>query len=214
MPFIKKIEVDNGILGIWEMTESSATLKSAFQFTEKEKEECNKFILEKRQVEYLATRLLVQNLLNAKTEIVYEKSGCPKLKNSNQNISISHSADLVAIFISNDPIGIDVENINRNIEKVTSRFLHRKEISWAEKQENPQTAKTLLWCAKEAIFKCTKKAGVQFDTEIFINPFEMKNTDFFNGKLISEMGEEYFRLWYFYFCNNIIVYCVEVQNLI
>lgn len=214
MPFVKKIEVGNGILGIWEMTETAATLKSAFQFTEKENEECNKFILEKRQVEYLATRLLLQNLLNAKTEIVYEKSGCPKLKYSNQNISISHSADLVAIFISNDSIGIDVENINRNIDKITSRFLHYEEISWAEKQENPQTAKILLWCAKEAIFKCSKQSGIQFDTEIFIYPFEMKNTDFFNGKLISLRVEEYFRLWYFYFGNNIIVYCVEVQNLV
>lgn len=212
MPFAKKIEVENGILGIWEISETVDELKSFFRFSEHEKTEFERFILEKRKVEYLATRLLLQILLNEKTEIFYSKTGCPKLSNTNREISISHSAELVTIFISDKPAGIDTENIYRNIGRVTNRFLHPEELAWAEKQENAQTAKILLWSAKEAIFKCTKQAGIQFDTQIFIYPFEIKNTDFFNGKLITETGVENYSLWYFYFGNNIIVYCVEVEN--
>lgn len=212
MPFVKKIEVENGILGIWKISEPAAALKSDIQLSESEKTEFERFILEKRKVEYLATRLLLKQLLNTKTEIIYDKSGCPKLKNSNLNISISHSSEFVVIVVSDKQVGIDVENVHRNIDKVTNRFLHHEEYLWAEKQENPQVAKILLWCAKEAIFKCTKLAGVQFDTQIFISPFEMKNSDFFNGKLIGEKGEENYSLWYFYFGNNIMVYCVEVEN--
>lgn len=212
MPFVKKIEVENGILGIWEISETADALKTSFQFSEIEKIEFNRFNHEKRQVEYLATRLLLQILLNIKTEILYSNSGCPKLKNSNLKISISHSAELVTIFISDKPSGIDTENIHRNISKVTNRFLHPEELDWAEKQETSQTAKILLWSAKEAIFKCTKQSGIQFDTQIFIHPFDMKSTDFFNGKLITDTGEENYSLWYFYFGNNIIVYCVEIEN--
>lgn len=212
MPFVKKIEVEHGVLGIWKISETADELKSAFQFSEMERTEFDRFILEKRQVEYLAIRMLLQNLLNTKTEIIYSKSGCPKLKNTNREISISHSAELVTVFLSDKPSGIDTENIHRNINNITNRFLHNEELAWAEIQENPQTAKILLWGAKEAIFKCTKQYGIQFDKQIFILPFEMKNTDFFNGNLTTEKNVENYNLWYLLFENNIIVYCVEVEN--
>jgi 4'-phosphopantetheinyl transferase len=210
MPFVKKIEIKNGILGIWEMTESAESLSSSFHFSEKEEVEFQKFKSEKRKVEFLATRLLLQQLLNIKTEIAYQKSGRPELKNSLLQISVSHSAQLVTIVISNNSVGIDVENVTRQIDRVTKRFLHPEELAWIEKSENGQFLKILFWCAKEAIFKCSCQSGVQFDTQIFISPFEFGKTDFFNGKLIAANGIENYNLWYFYFQNNMIVHCVEV----
>lgn len=212
MPFVKKIEIENGILGIWELTESAESLIKTFQFSEKEKEEFQKFRFEKRQTEYLATRLLLQDLLNTKTEITYTKSGKPEIKNTGQNISISHSADFVAILISKDLGGIDVENAHRNIDKVTRRFLHKTELEWAEKSGNRQFLQILLWCAKEAIYKCSNQSGVQFDTQIFIPVFEFEKTNCFNGILSAENKNGNYNLWYFYFQNNIVVYCVEVKN--
>jgi phosphopantetheinyl transferase (holo-ACP synthase) len=212
MPFFKKIEVENGIIGIWEITESAGLLISAFNFSEEEEIEFQKFKGEKRQKEYLITRLLLQHLLSEKTEIAYQKSGRPQIKNSSKHISISHSAEFVAIFISNDLAGIDVENINRNIDRVTKRFLHPDELAWIEKSDNRQISKMICWCAKEAIFKCSCESGVQFDKQIFIPRFEIGKTDFFNGRLITANGEENYNLWYFYFGNNMIVYCVEVRK--
>ncbi|HSO87636.1 MAG TPA: 4'-phosphopantetheinyl transferase superfamily protein [Draconibacterium sp.] len=209
MPFVKKIEVKKGILGIWEITESAESLSSTFHFSENEEVEYHKFKGEKRQVEYLATRLLLQQLLNKKTEITYLKSGRPVLKDSSLQISISHSAQLVTIVISNDLVGIDVENVNRQIDRVTKRFLHPEESGWIEKSENRQFLKILFWCAKEAIFKCSCQAGVQFDTQIFIPPFDFGKTDYFKGKLTSANEVENYNLWYFYFQNNMIVHCVE-----
>jgi phosphopantetheinyl transferase len=209
MPFVKKIEVKKGILGIWEITESAESLSSTFHFSENEEVEYQKFKGEKRQVEYLATRLLLQQLLNKKTEITYLKSGRPVLKDSSLQISISHSAQLVTIVISNDLVGIDVENVNRQIDRVTKRFLHPEESGWIEKSENRQFLKILFWCAKEAIFKCSCQAGVQFDTQIFIPPFDFGKTDYFKGKLTSANEVENYNLWYFYFQNNMIVHCVE-----
>ncbi len=212
MPFVKKIEVEKGVIGLWKLTESTESLISSFQFSENEEAEFKRFKGEKRQKEYLSTRLLLQQMLNAKTEITYQKSGRPRLKGSVQNISISHSADFVAIFISNELVGIDVENANRNIDRVTKRFLNTKELEWIEKSENRQMLKTIFWCAKEAIFKCSNQEGVRFDTQIFIPPFEIVKTDTFKGTLTSERGEEKYNLCYFHFQSNIIVYCVEVKN--
>ena len=212
MPFIKNIEVKNGIIGIWELTESAENLISAFQFTENEAVEFKRFKGEKRQKEFLATRLLLQHLFYEKTGITYQKSGRPQLKSSFLNISISHSAEFVVVFISKELVGIDVESTYRKIDRVTKRFLHAKELDWIEKSENPQILKIVYWCAKEAIFKCSFQAGVQFDTQIFIPPFEFGKTGKFKGNLTSNNGEENYNLWYFHFQNNIVVYCVEVKN--
>lgn len=212
MPFARKIEVENGILGIWELTEPVDSLIAAFQFSENEEAEFKKFSLKKRQSEYIATRLLLEQLLGEKTEIPYQKSGRPLIKNAILNISISHSADLVVVFISHKLVGIDVEKVNRNIEPVAKRFLHKNELAWIEKSENTKVLMILYWGAKEAIFKCSNHAGVQFNTQIFIPPFEFGKTNFFKGILTTENREENYNLWYFYFQNNIIVYCVDEQN--
>jgi 4'-phosphopantetheinyl transferase EntD len=209
MPFVKKIVVESGILGIWEITESAGSLISAFQFSENEKNEFKKFIGEKRQKEYLATRLLLQNIFNEKTEVIYLESRRPLLKNSKLNISISHSSDFVTVFISNELCGIDVENINRNIDRVTKRFLHREELAWIEKSNQSQMLKIIHWCAKEAIFKCSCETGVQFDKQIFISPFEIGKSDFFSGKLTGKDKNIQYILRYFNLGNNMVVYCVE-----
>lgn len=209
MPFVKKIAVENGIIGIWEISESAGSLISAFQFSENEKNEFKKFIGEKRQKEYLATRLLLQNILGQKTEVIYLESRRPLLKNPTLNISISHSSDYVAVFISNELCGIDVENVHRNIDRVTKRFLHREELDWIEKSNQSQMLKIIHWCAKEAIFKCCCETGVQFDKQIFITPFEIGKTDFFSAKLTSENRNVHYILRYFNLENNVVVYCVE-----
>ena len=212
MPFVKKIETENGIIGIWELTDSTDSLIANFRFSENEEAEFKKFSFKKRQSEYLATRLLLQQLLNEKTEIIYLKSGRPQIINSSLNISLSHSADLLVIFISANQVGIDVEKVNRNIQPVAKRFLHKDELAWIEKSENIQNSMILYWSAKEAIYKCCNQSGVQFDTQIYIPPFEFGKTNFFNGKLTTQNRQENYNLWYFYFQNNIIVYCVEVKN--
>jgi phosphopantetheinyl transferase len=212
MPLLKKIEVENGVLGIWGLKESVETLISGFHFTENEQTEFEKFKFEKRQTEYLATRLLLQNLLGEKAEIIYQDSGRPLIKNSTKNISISHSSDLVVVFISNKLTGVDAENANRNIDKVVKRFLHPKEIEWIEKSNNPQLLKILFWCAKEAIYKCACKTGIQFDTQVYISPFEYSKTNLFQGKIIFQNQEKNYKMCFINCENNIIVYCVEVEN--
>ncbi len=209
MPFVKKIETQIGIIGIWQITESAGSLISVFPFSENEETEFKKFRGEKRQTEYLATRLLLQNIMGGKTEVVYHESGRPLLKNSPLNISISHSSDYVVVFVSNELCGIDVENVHRRIDRVAKRFLQPDELAWIEKSAQSQMLKIIHWCAKEAIFKCSCRNGIRFDTQIFITPFKIGETDFFHGKLTIENRVVYYILRYFNFGNNMVVFCVE-----
>ena len=129
MAFVRKIETEVGVLGIWKLSESDADLISQFKFSEKEIEEFSKIKVERRKKEYIAIRLLLNELLNKKPEIAYLDSGKPELKNSSSNISISHSSDFVVAIVSEKNIGIDVENTQRNIDKIATRFLSENELS-------------------------------------------------------------------------------------
>ena len=212
MPFAKKIETEAGKIGIWEIAETADKLQTEYIFSPTEATEFNKIMAEKRKVEFLATRLILQRLLDNKIEIQYHDSGKPVLVNCNLHISISHSADLVVAMVSNQKNGIDVERIDRNIDRVAKRFLSHEEYSHIQNLDKQQMAKIIYWGAKESIFKCSDYQGINFYKQIIIHPFKVENDGNFTGMLIADDITEHFELWHFKFKNNMVVYCVEDKN--
>ena len=209
MPFVRKIETKAGIIGIWEIAESSEFLEKEYVFSEIEKLEFSKLKAEKRKIEYAAVRLLTQKILNKKVEICYLNSGKPVLLENKQNISISHSRNLVVVMISDKQIGIDTELSSRVIDRAAKRFLNHQELESVINSVNPQIAKIIYWGAKESIFKCTDYEGIQYHKQIRISTFPIKEKGEFHGKLVLSEYTEHYTLWYFEFKNNIIVFCVE-----
>ena len=106
----------------------------------------------KRQKEWLGVRLLLKHVLGSNVQIAYKSSGAPFLINSNKHISISHSGTLVAIALSNEKVGIDLQIISDKPLKIKSRFLSNAEIQMMGDQLDTLTA-VKLWCAKEAVYK-------------------------------------------------------------
>lgn len=209
MPFLKKIKTPAGIIGIWELSESNSKILPHYHFSEMEKRDFEKIKNDKRRREFLSVRLLLKELLNIKTEIIYEKSGRPKLKNDPCNISISHSSDLAVVLISENNAGIDAENISRNIDPVAKRFLSKEETQWIDRENNKKLAQIIYWCAKEAIFKCSPTPAIQFNTQITIHPFQIKHKGKIRATLSVNNNSLSFSLWYFFQQNNVVVYGVE-----
>jgi len=214
MAWVKQINTDDGILGLWELNDTLDELLSKFHFSIAEKELFNKMIIEKRKKEFLSVRLLTEQLLHSKPDIIYNPEGRPALKNSALNISISHSNELVAVYLSHKNIGIDVENLERNIEKIASRFLSEDEIKFAEKQEDVRATMIFFWSAKEAVFKCAGKAGILFNNQIRIDTDTLKNNNYFYAELLKENKNRRFLCCKLFFKNNVVVYCVEEEKLV
>lgn len=210
MPLIEKITIENGTIGVWELKETADDLLKICKLNLSDTARLETFKAEKRRKEFLASRLLLQTLLPQCPEIIYqEKSRKPSLKNSSLNISISHSADLAAIILSEKSIGIDIEQLSRNIDKVVTRFANPSEITFIEKSNDPQLVKILLWSAKEAIFKCSGIQGVQFNEQINIVPFDYTAQQHFCGSLNYSSGKFYYDLFFRIIKNNVLVYCVQ-----
>ncbi|MFW5755074.1 MAG: 4'-phosphopantetheinyl transferase family protein [Tangfeifania sp.] len=210
MPFLKKITIPSGTVGIWKLSETSSELLSMVQLFESEKSVFQTIKNEKRKKEYLAVRALLKKMTGAGFKITYEKSGCPKLLNYPVNISISHSAELAVIFLSEKNAGIDVENTSRDIAQVAKRFLSETEMAHTEKSPDKQTMQIIYWGAKEAIFKCTCEENIRFNNQIRILPFELNNEGNFRGELTISDRQFRFDLGYFKVENNVVVYCVEM----
>ena len=210
MAFVKKIEIEQGTIGIWQLNESSEDMTKNFNFSNDEAIQFDKLKLEKRKREFLAVRFLLKILLKNKTELSYGENGNPHLKNSTLNISISHSAELAVIFLSNVNCGIDTENITRNTLKIATRYLNHEELETTQKNNEPALARIIYWGAKEAIYKCALEKEIEFNNHIYLEYFAVNDTGSFGGKLqYGNNNLRFFNLWYTFFGNNVIVYCVE-----
>jgi len=210
MPFFRKIENKTGTTGIWKLRETSAELLPHVNLSEPEEATFNSFKNERRKKEFLAVRALLQELTGNQLKIEYKKNGRPYLKDSQKYISISHSSELAVVFISDRNAGVDVENTNRNIAPIAKRFLSKEEMSHTEKSADKQVMQTIYWSAKEAIFKCTSKENIRFNSQILIEPFELEEKGNFRGTLKTEHLTFVFELNYFLIENNVVVYCVEM----
>ncbi|MCK3682928.1 4'-phosphopantetheinyl transferase superfamily protein [Maribellus sp. YY47] len=211
MPFIRTIENKDGKIGIWQLAETPEILLSRLALSEDETTQYSQLKAEKRQKEFLTTRILLSALKNGKQEICYTSLGKPYLPEEITNISISHSANYAVVFLSDKKIGIDIEQCDRNMNRVADRFLSQKEKALIEKLDNPQFARVLFWAAKEAIFKCTDAHGINFREQILIDTFVPGREGSFTATLqLTERNYKYL-LYYFPLENNVLVYCVEQE---
>lgn len=203
------IEFHYGQIGIWKLTEPASDLLNQYTLSEREKNEFAKINNEKRKKEYLAVRLLLKYMLKGNNTILYDDKGKPFLMDQILNISISHSDDLAVVMISQKNAGIDVESINRSIQKIASRVLNDKELADSSDEKDIRIKQLLYWCAKEAAYKFVSGENINFKTDIDIFPFKYEIP---NGKFHGRYQKD--RRWlnlnfkYFLHKNNIIVYCV------
>lgn len=109
----------------------------------------------------MAARAAVCRLLACMLDVeqisyAYSPSGMPYLPGEGMpHLSISHTEGYVAVALSeHQPIGIDIERIGHQVERVAPRFLSQRELSTLPRELTAQRiAVHLLWSAKEAAYK-------------------------------------------------------------
>ena len=190
MGILKKIEKNNCIIAIWDLQESLEELMQQFI-----KISIPDFNNEKRKKEYLASRLLLKDIA-PNTKITYNEYSAPGLENG-EHISISHSKNLVAIIISKQKVGLDIEKISEKPLRLSSRF-----ISDNTHQNLTKEKATLIWCCKEAIYKWYQKGNIDFIKDIKLHNFEIAE----KGILTAEFKTERLFLNYQKINNHYLVY--------
>lgn len=210
MPLFNSFTINkNCIWGVWQISESEQDLHNLLKGNI-EKEELAHITNPKRRIEWLAARCLANALINEFTEnkqnyflICKDEYGKPHIKNSDWHISLSHcSIYAVMILHKTQAVGIDIEQISPKISRIIPRICTETEFSWAG---DDLSKLTILWCAKEAIYKYYGKKKLDFKTEIKVNGAINE------GALFSEhIYSLTLKLFPISFLENYqIVYCLE-----
>jgi phosphopantetheinyl transferase len=168
MPLAERIELaENAFIAAWELNETPEELESVYRLKEGESEIYSSFTHPWRKSQWLATRLLLEQILPG-SKIIYDANGKPWSDREGHFISITHSAAYIAIMVSFTPCGIDLEQIREKIDRIAPRFLDEKELE-AARLEPAVERMHIYWCVKEAIYKVYGRKEVSFRTDIFVD---------------------------------------------
>jgi 4'-phosphopantetheinyl transferase EntD len=149
-----------------------------------------------KRLQHLAGRYLLTELFPdfPLEEILIADTRKPYLEDEKYHFSISHCGSYAAAIVSSaNRVGVDVEKVSPAIEKIKDKFLSTLESSVAfegiEKSGHRLRQLTLLWSAKESIFKWYSLGGVNFKEHIrWTEPYFVRSGDL--GELCFEFRKE------------------------
>ena len=126
-----------------------------------------------KRLQHLAGRFLLRELYDdcPLKEILGADTRKPFLKDEKYHFSISHSGYFAAAIASPlHRVGVDVELVTPRISNITHKFLNEEEFQFLESYRELQhiyfDLATILWSAKEAVFKWYGNGQVDFRQHI------------------------------------------------
>ena len=198
MPFLKEFIINhNTKIKLWKLS------LGELDYYELDEYDSNLINSKKNKLakeQFLAVRKTLK-LENPSYKIRYDESGKPSI-NSDLNISISHSNHMAAIVFSGySRTGIDIELKENKIINIKDKFLNESEKLKDESQSDVDYL-TMIWTAKESIYKALGIKGVSFSDDITI-----KNISNNKGEGYYARGKEKYKFVLFYFIIDDYILC-------
>jgi phosphopantetheinyl transferase len=188
MPIFFQQEVnENTRLGIWKIEETEEFFKRNVPLQ-------RDVTHPHKRLQHLAGRFLLQYLFPDFPYHLIEIADTrkPFLADEKYHFSISHCGDYAAAIVSKvNRVGIDIEIPVEKIIRIANKFLSKEEFSIFNIQlptSNPQLL-TLLWSAKESVFKWYGNGSVDFRKHIQLRAqkLESESIDCFFSKNNKEL---------------------------
>jgi len=211
--FLEEIEKDT-FIGLWKIEENPAELENQLQLKEHELGVLRSLQGNKRNLHWLATRVLLRKMLNTKDYIDCQpdENGKPILLNLPHHISLSHSYDYAAVMISKEKrVGIDIEIIKNKIERVQNKFMSNEELSFID-HKNTIEHLYVCWCAKEALYKLNGKKETSFKDNIHLKPFPYAEKGQLKGSINKKNSSKNYTIFYKKFEDYMVGYAYETED--
>ena len=139
-----------------------------------------RFQNEKRRREHLAWRRIVRRELGAKVHIDYNDVGAPIVDADGRWISVAHGGESVAVAIADRPVGVDIESLCRDFDRVASRYMTEAELALSQDERWA----CYVWCAKEAMYKLYGRRGVELRGELCVDSFDSESMTIY-GSMVN-----------------------------
>lgn len=171
MPLHKVVYLQpNTKLYLWKISEDYNTLFREVRLKDSSLARLEGMKSESHQKGFLAVRMILQHLEYTDFDLLYDEFGKPHLKPQGCSIkdlelSISHSHDFSAIVISEQKVGLDLEQLKDKTLKIAPRFMDISHLENLSTEEKIKKA-TVIWGIKESIFKLKNEVGISFSDHI------------------------------------------------
>lgn len=175
MPLYKSITINNhSKVFIWKIEETFEILKNGIQLTDKNQIRLNGMKSDLHQKGFLAVRQLLKIAGYNDIDVVYDEFGKPHLKNG-KHISITHSFIFCGLIISDKAVGIDIEKRRDKIVKIAHKFTPIDEYKSIANHDALVSKLTIVWGAKESLYKIYGKKKLLFLEHIYIEDFSFED---------------------------------------
>lgn len=176
MPLFKTINLSQTVattqILVWKVTESYAELFEQVILNENNRIRLNGMKSEIHQRAFLSVRKLLQEAGYTDLDLYYDEFGKPHLQGE-KHISITHSHNFSAIIISDEIVGIDIEMQREKITRIADKFCDSEFQFLDINCEDYIRKLTVIWGAKEAIFKIRNEKGISFKDHISVENFRI-----------------------------------------
>jgi 4'-phosphopantetheinyl transferase EntD len=129
-----------------------------------------------KRLQHLAGRYLLPALFAdfPLEEILIADTRKPFLENEKYHFSISHCGNYAAAIVSRSQrVGVDIEWVTPRLRAISKKFLNEEEknylLEWEHLPQLHLELMTIIWSAKEAIFKWHGNGGLDFKKHIRLN---------------------------------------------
>ena len=170
MPVIEDIQLSSTTrIIVWEIKETIDFLKSGLNFSDFSK----KTLLKKKsaihQKQFLAVRNILKLLSIRDIDLSYCVNGKPIIKYG--HISISHSKEFVAVLISDEKVGVDIESNSDKCFRIKQKFI-------GTENEFPikidMRISQVIWNMKECLYKFIDFKEIDLKENLIVIPFSLK----------------------------------------
>ena len=157
---------------IWKIEESISKLQEGIVLSENSTTRLNSMKSQLHQRGFLSIRHLLKEVGYTDADLIYDEFGKPHLKNG-KFISITHSFTFSAIIVSDKfHVGIDIEKQREKILKIAHKFTPFEEYKTIANVDALISKLTIVWGAKESLYKIYGKKKLLFLHHIYIEDFK------------------------------------------
>ena len=195
---------------IWKIEESFEWLAKDVKLTEHCQNRVNSMKSEIHRRGFMSIRHLLAEAGYTDFDLYYDEEGKPHLKDGN-HISITHSFEFSGIIVSQKPIGIDIEKQRDKILKIAPKFTPLEEYHTLANEEAIVRKLTIVWGAKEGIYKLVGIPGLLFLHHIYVEDFSFEDEEL-KARLNYQAEQTNFTLKYLEFEGFTCVYTLVAED--
>lgn len=173
MPLYKTITPNNHTkVLIWKIEEPFDQLAEGIGLTKHCQDRVDGMKSDIHRRGFMSVRHLLKEVGYTDFDLYYDEKGKPHLKDG-KKISITHSFTFSAIIVSDIEVGIDIEMQRSKILKIAHKFTPLEEYRTLANEEALIRKLTIVWGAKESLYKSFAEKGVSFRNHIYVADFDI-----------------------------------------